>query len=89
MLAVPGVVVVYGFNAAVVELLGQLSIPVHIGEAFAAAVRLGYGFNLDTEVVVSHGDEWWGVGIEGLLGVYEMLQEEGGRVGRWVGGWMW
>lgn len=56
MLAVPGVVVVDGLDASVSQLLGELAIPVDVGEALTAAVRLGDGLDLDAKVVVSNHD---------------------------------
>jgi hypothetical protein len=57
MLAILGVVVMGGRDAAVTQLLGELAVPVDVGEAFATAIRFGNSLNLDAKVVVSYHDD--------------------------------
>jgi hypothetical protein len=56
VLAVLGVVVVGGGDAAVAQLLGELAVPVDVGEALATAVGLGHGLDFDAKVVVPDHD---------------------------------
>lgn len=56
MLAVARIVIVYGVDAAIPQLLRELAVPVDVGEALTATVRPRYGLNLHAKVVVSnHG----------------------------------
>jgi dsRNA-specific ribonuclease len=56
MLAIARIVIVDSLNASVLELLGELSIPVDVFEALAAAVGLHDGLDFDAKVVVSDHD---------------------------------
>ena len=42
------------FDAAVLQLLRKLAVPVNVGEALGAAIGLADGLDLDAEVVVSY-----------------------------------
>lgn len=53
MLAVARIVIVDSLNASILQLLGELAIPVDVFEALAAAVGLDDGLDFDAKVVVS------------------------------------